>query len=102
MWRWLGPAKLLAARIQDEQLQAKRLYPNRFQGYDATYTGPNQCKFTFGGSNGGWGAPGPVRAWKVKTKLFGTVILEEYENEAGGSNYLVASATNTPYFKSYP
>ena len=76
--------------------------PNRFQGYDATYTGPNQCKFTFGGSNGGWGAPGPVRAWKVKTKLFGTVILEEYENEAGGSNYLVASATDTPYFKSYP
>ena len=38
----------------------------------------------------------------MKTKLFGTAILEEYEGEAGGSNYLVASATNTPYFKSYP
>ncbi len=75
---------------------------HRHQGYDVTYKGPNQCQFSLWGSNGGWGAPGPVRTWKVKTNLFGTAILEEYEGEAGGSNYLVASATNTPYFKSYP
>lgn len=72
------------------------------QGYDVTYKGPNQCEFGLGGSNGGWGAPAPVREWKVKTKLFGTVILAEFEDEAGGSNYLSADATNTPYFKSYP
>jgi hypothetical protein len=75
---------------------------HRHQGYYVTYKGPNQCEFSLGGSNGGWGAPGPVREWKVKTKLFGTVILAEFEGEAGGSNYLVADATNTPYFKSYP
>jgi hypothetical protein len=72
------------------------------QGYDATYTGPNQCEFGFSGANCGWGAPGPVREWKVKTKLFGTVILAEFEGEAGGSNHLSADATDTPYFKSYP
>ena len=75
---------------------------HRHQGFDATYKGPNQCEVNLHGSNGGWGAAGPVRVWKVKTKLFGTVVLEEFEGEAGGSNVLVAAATDTPYFKSYP
>jgi hypothetical protein len=75
---------------------------HRHQGYQATYEGPSQCEFRLGGSNGGWGAPGPVREWQVKTKLFGTVVLEEWEGEAGGSNVLVAGATDTPYFNSYP
>ena len=75
---------------------------HRHQGYDVTYKGPNQCQFGLGGSNGGWGAPGPVRTGKVKTTLFGTVVLEEWEGEAGGSNVLVAGATDTPYFNSYP
>jgi len=75
---------------------------SRFPGYTITYKGPSQCAITLSGSNGGWGADGPVREWKVKTKLFGTLILEEKKNYAGGSNHLFAGAWNPPYFKAYP
>ena len=75
----------------------------RHQRYQATYEGPSQCEFRLGGSNGGWGAPGPVREWQVKTKLFGTVVLEEWESIRGKShNDLIAAAITPPYFKSYP
>ena len=76
---------------------------HRHQGYRATYEGPSQCEFELGGSNGAWGAPGHVREWQVKTKLFGTVALEEWEGIKGKfHNYLNAAASTPPYFKYYP
>lgn len=65
--------------------------PSRYIGYDATYQGPNNCEIDIGGSNGGWGAPGPVRQWIVNTPLFGEIILEEWEWHQG-PNYLNAAA----------
>lgn len=65
---------------------------NRFDNYNATYTGSNNCNFTVNGANGGWGAPGPVRQWKFNTQLFGKVILEEWDGSASGNpNYLSAA-----------
>jgi hypothetical protein len=36
--------------------------PGRMSGYDAVFKGPNRCEIRIGGSNGGWGAPGPIAA----------------------------------------
>jgi hypothetical protein len=95
---WLPPGFKMAT------FNLKDCSESRFPGYEMTYKGPSQCEFSLYGQNGGWGAPGPVRQWQVKTKLFGTVVLEEWEGRLSGNdnNYLNAAATNTPYFKSYP
>ena len=63
---------------------------SRSQGYKANYQGPNACEFSVSGSNGGWGAPGPVRQWVIDTKLLGKVILEEWSS-GNGPNYLNAA-----------
>lgn len=73
---------------------------SRFPGYDITYNGPSQCELRLSGRNGGFGAPGWVREWQVKTKLFGTVVLAELAGSR--SNGLNAMIIDSPYFKSYP
>lgn len=47
------------------------------------------------GSNGGWGAPVPIRQWKFRSPLLGPVTLEEFEGET--ANYLNAMVTPDPY-----
>lgn len=63
-------------------------------GYEAVFRGPNRCEFNVRGSNGGWGAPGPIRQWTFRSPLLGPVTLEEWEGSmntrSGGANYLNA------------
>lgn len=92
---WLPPGfKMAAFKLSD-------CSESRFPGYEVTYKGPSQCEIELGGQNGGFGAPGWVREWKVPTKLFGTVVLAEMEG-GSGSNRLMSMIIEPPYFKSYP
>jgi hypothetical protein len=82
--------------------------PGRMSGYDAVFKGPNRCEFKIGGSNGGWGAPGPIRQWKFRSPLLGPVTLEEWNgsmsNQGGGANYLNAMVIplEGPVLSAYP
>jgi hypothetical protein len=83
--------------------------PGRMSGYEAIFKGPNRCEFTIRGSNGGWGAPGPIRQWKFRSPLLGPVTLEEWDgsmgNQGGGANYLNAAvlpSDGDPVLSAYP
>jgi len=82
--------------------------PGRMSGYDAVFKGPNRCELRIRGSNGGWGAPGPIRQWKFRSPLLGPVTLEEWDgsmsNQGGGANYLNAMVIplEGPVLSAYP
>lgn len=83
--------------------------PGRMSGYEAIFKGPNRCEFQIRGSNGGWGAPGPIRQWKFRSPLLGPVTLEEWNgsmsNQGGGANYLNAAvlpSDGDPVLSAYP
>jgi hypothetical protein len=83
--------------------------PGRMSGYDAVFKGPNRCELRIRGSNGGWGAPGPIRQWKFRSPLLGPVTLEEWDgsmsNQGGGANYLNAAvlpSDGDPVLSAYP
>lgn len=82
--------------------------PRRMSGYEAIFKGPNRCEFSISGSNGGWGAPGPIRQWKFRSPLLGPITLEEWDGSmvtgGGGANYLNAAAipSERPVLAAYP
>lgn len=80
--------------------------PGVMAGYEAVFKGPNRCQFSIAGSNGGWGAPGPLREWRFRSPLLGPIVLEEWDGSMLKTpNYLNASAIPTggaPVLAAYP
>jgi hypothetical protein len=93
---WLPPGFRMA------QFRLENCSASRFPGYEITYKGPSQCEIRMNGQNGGFGDAGLLRReWQVKTKLFGTVVLQELE-QGSKSNSLNAKLWDMPYFQFYP
>lgn len=82
--------------------------PSRMAGYQSVFKGPNRCEFIISGSNGGWGAPGPIRVWKFRSPLLGPIILQEWDGSSmlpSRANYLAAMVTpynGVPVLPKYP
>lgn len=93
---WLPPGfKMTAFKLEN-------CSESRFPGYETTYAGPSQCEIRMNGQNGGFGDAGLLRReWRVKTTLFGIIVLQELKR-GNTNNDLQAALWDMPYFKSYP
>ncbi len=76
MWGCIGHTRLFANWLPACFISAGPL-PRPYGGYEAVFKGPNRCKFSIAGINGGWGAAGPIRQWKSRSPLLGPIVLEE-------------------------